>query len=775
LNTPEIVWNFPEPVQIPEDFAQHIGGHPIVAETLYRRGITTIEAADAFLDPDQYTPANPYDLPDLKIAVERLKTALKNNEKIGVWGDFDVDGQTSTSLLVDALRQLGGDVIFHIPVRATESHGIKIPFLQTFLDQGVQLLLTCDTGITAHEAIEYANSRGVPVIITDHHQLASTLPNALAAVNPQRLPPDHPLHPLCGVGCAYEVIRALYEEMAADPAHQTDPFLDLVALGTIADVAELYGDNRWLVQRGLRQIREAPRKSILALINAAEVNLSQFDEGHVGFQLAPRLNAIGRLGDANPMVDFFLSDDDQLIQVMTARLEGLNGERRFQSKQIFAGAQGLIQQDPHVLDFPVLILGHPAWIGGVVGIVASHLVEIYNRPVILLTTPPDRPASGSARSVEGIDITKAIAACQSLLNGFGGHPMAAGLSLPAEKIPEFRRMLSNAVREQAGDRPLEKTIPIDGVFKLEELTLELAKDINRLAPFGNGNPPLNFLSQGLHLQHHCQIGKNQEHRQMTVGNENGTALKFLWWQSADYPLPESPFDLAYNLRPSTFRGTEDIQLTWVEHLHQPEAQETRPTQSAISEIIDYRQHPHPLQALHAIRQQESSLLIWGENIQTEEISAVDRQQLTAADALVVWTTPPARAVLEQVCKIVSPVRIYLFNQQPGTDTISMVKAGIQAALTNKEGWISISELAALSAQTAVAIQTLLDLFLAHGNLTLLNREEDNIQLTRGGTAANKDKIAQLSAQLQYLQGEAAAYRRFYATAKPDTLLGIQAD
>ncbi len=775
MKTPDIVWNFPDPIQVPEDFAKYVGGHPIVAKTLYRRGITTIEAADAFLDPDKYAPANPYDLPDLQIAVDRIKAALLSNEKIGIWGDFDVDGQTSTTLLVDALRQLGGDVIFHIPVRATESHGIKIPFLETFLDQGIQLLITCDTGITAHEAIGYANSRGVPVIITDHHQLAPTLPNALAAVNPQRLPPAHPLHNLCGVGCAFQVIRSLYEEMAPAPALPAEQFLDLVALGTIADVAGLEGDNRWLVQRGLRQIREAPRKSILALLNAAEVNLSQFDEGHVGFQLAPRLNAIGRLDDANPMVDFFLSDDDQFIQVVAARLEGLNGERRFQSKQIFAGAQSLIQQDVHMLDFPVLVLGHPAWVGGVVGIVASHLVEIYNRPVILLTTPPDRPASGSARSIDGIDITKAIAACQSLLNGFGGHPMAAGLSLHAEKIPEFRRMISNAVREQIGDRPIEKSIPIDGIFDLEDLTLDLAKDINRLAPFGNGNPALNFLSKDLRLQHHSQIGKNQEHRQMITQNKNGTTMKFLWWQSADYPLPESPFDLAYNLRPSTFRGTEDIQLTWVEYLHQPDAEEMRTAQSAISEIIDFRQRPHPRQALAEIQQRECSLVIWGENMQEITLPAVDRQYLTPADALVVWTTPPHRTVLEKACKAVSPVRLYLFNHHPANDIISIVKDRIQVALAENKGWISVPELAALSAQTEVAIQTLLELFLAHGNLTLLNRDENNIQLARGGTPASKEKIAQLRTQLQYLQDETDAYRRFYATARPDTLVSLQED
>ena len=723
----------------------------------------------AFLDPKKYTPANPYDLPDLKIAVERIKAALQNNEKIGIWGDFDVDGQTSTTLLVDALRQLGGDVIFHIPDRAKESHGIKVPYLQSFLEKGVQLLITCDTGITAHVAIDYANNQGVPVIITDHHQLEPKLPDALAAVNPQRLPPEHPMHPLCGVGCAYAVIRALFAELLPDAEIQTDQFLDLVALGTIADVAELHGDNRWLVQRGLQYIREHPRKSILALLTAAEVILSQLDEGHISFQIAPRLNALGRLGDTNPIVDFFLSDDEQLIQVMTARLEGLNAERRFRSKQIFAAAQILIRQDPHLLDFPVLVLGHPEWIGGVVGPIASHLVEIYNRPVILLTTPPGRAASGSARSVEGVDINKAITACQSLLKGFGGHPMAAGLSLDAEKIPEFRRMLSNAVREQTKDRPFVKTIAIDGVCQLKDLTLELAKDINRLAPFGHGNPALNFLSKDLHLQSHSKLGKTQEHRQMIVEDKNDQAQKFLWWKSAEYDLPENPFDLVYNLRPSTFRGTEDIQLTWVEYQHQPESEEIAPLKKAVCEIIDHRQHPQPLHGLTEIQQQESSLIIWGEAVQEEDIPAVDRQQLAAVDALVIWTSPPDRATLEQACKTVSPARIYLFNKQPSGDTIAIAKECIQAALA-ADGWLSIPALAARSAQTEVSIQTLLDLFIAHGNLDLLAREGDRIQLTRGGTPASKEKITELSTHLQYIQGETQAYRRFYATAKVDGLI-----
>ncbi len=767
MKPPERVWEFLEPVQLPAGFADQVGGHPIVAETLVRRGIHSLPAAEAFLHPEHYVPADPADLPDLPLAVERIKLALQRGEKIGVWGDFDVDGQTSTTLLVGALRQLGGDVLFHIPVRANESHGITIPHLQSFLDQGVQLLLTCDTGITAHEAVHYANERNIPVIITDHHQLPPELPPALAAINPQRLPASHPLHPLCGVGCAFQFVRTLYDQLVANPWEQLESFLDLVALGTVADVAELAGDNRWLVQRGLSRLRTNPRPSVRAILKLAEVEPALLTEDHIGFQLAPRLNAIGRLGDANPIVDFFLSEDEQFIQVIATRLEGLNSERGFKTRQIFEAAQNQIKQDKHLLDYPVLVLSHPEWSGGVIGIVASRLVELYQRPAILLTTPPGEPARGSARSIEGIDITRAITACKELLLGFGGHPMAAGMSLPTDRIPEFRRLLNNAVQAQMTEQPPVKTIPIDGTLELEELSIDLARDINRLAPFGPGNPALNFITRGLVLKSHSQIGKNKEHRQLIVENSRGLSQKVLWWQSAGFPLPESPFDLVFNLHPSNFRGQDDIQLTWLVHQKQPQTVELPSRFDA--EIIDHRLHPTPLQALTQIRTSEPDLCIWSENIDAGLIPTVTRLELAPAAALVIWSAPPGRTELLAACQKVKPRKIYLFDQLPRDNLLSLVKEAIQSALEEQEGWVSIDHLAANSAQTREVIQALIDLFLANGQLTLLAQREDQLHIQRGGSPTEPDVIERLKSTLHMLFTETQAYRRYYANTPPETL------
>ena len=767
MKPPERVWQFFEAVHLPASFAEQVGGHPVIAETLYRRGIQSLPAAEAFLDPKQYTPANPADLPDLLLAVERITLALGRGEKIGVWGDFDVDGQTSTALLVDALRQLGGDVLFHIPVRAEESHGITIPYLHSFLEEGVQLLLTCDTGITAHDAVQYANEREIPVIITDHHQLPPQLPQALAAINPQRLPPDHPMHPLCGVGCAFQLVRGLYDQLVSNPWEKLEAFLDLVALGTIADVAELVGDNRFLVQRGLSRLRNHPRPGIRAILNQAEVQPALLTEEHIGFQLAPRLNAIGRLGDANPIVDFFLSEDEQFIQVISTRLEGLNSERGFKTRQIFEAAQNQVRQDKHLLDSPVLLLNHPDWSSGVIGIVASQLVELYQRPVILLATPPGEPARGSARSIEGVDITLAISSCQNLLLGFGGHPMAAGMSLQSEDISEFHRMVNTAVQAQITGQPPVKTVPIDGTLELEELSIELAHDINRLAPFGSGNPALNFLARGLNLKSHSLIGKNKEHRQLIVENSRGLSQKVLWWQSAGFPLPEGTFDLVFNLRPSNFRGQEDIQLTWVTHLEQSLPMEI--TSAAIAEIVDHRQHSKPLLALADIQTNETDICIWGENLPDNLAPALNRLKLVPAEALVIWNAPPGRTELLAAFRKVSPHKVYLFAHAPKDNLLSLIKESIQNALDEQDSWISLEQLAANSAQTIPVVHTLINLFQANGQLTLLEQQGDRIRIQRGGTPSDPAVIEHIKNTLQLLFAETQAYRRYFASALPETL------
>ncbi len=552
-------WLEPHKINVPEQFTRAIGGNPMVSQVLFSRGLQDLDTARGFLTPEYYHPSPPSELPNLEKAVYILRNALEGKKTIGIWGDFDVDGQTSTTLLVSALRQLGGDVIYHIPVRAEESHGISLPALKKFLERGAQLILTCDTGISSSDAIDYAKSMGVPVIITDHHDLPEILPEAEAIVNPKMLPAGHPLSSLPGVGVAYKTVEALFSD---DLQHQ---FLDLVALGIVADIALLKGDTRFLLQCGLEALRHTQRAGLLAMLELTELHQSNLSEEHIGFVLAPRMNALGRLDDANSIVELLSTTDMGLARTLAVQLEGMNAQRKMLSDQVYQAAQAQLNKDPHLLDDPLLLLSHPSWPAGVVGIVASRLVELYHRPVILLSTPPGQIARGSARSIEGINITEAIAANHHMLKGFGGHPMAAGLALDPERIPAFHQAISRSVEKMGISIQLEKDLQIDSYLPLPELTIELVEDLERLAPFGAGNPPLVFATRNLKLTGYAAVGRTADHLQLTTEDELGHLQRSIWWQGAGYSLPEAKFDLAYSVRASTYRGQRDVQIEWIDY------------------------------------------------------------------------------------------------------------------------------------------------------------------------------------------------------------------
>jgi single-stranded-DNA-specific exonuclease len=386
-------------------------------------------------------------------AVDRLLRAIRAGERICVWGDFDVDGQTATSLLVSALHSLGARVSYHIPIRSQESHGISLPALQKQIEAGLDLLLTCDTGITANEAVQFASENVIDTIITDHHALPSHLPQAYAIISPRLLDdPDHPLATLPGVGVAYKLIEALCDQF--DRSHTCQDYLDLVALGIVADVATLVKDTRYLLQLGLRRLQYPSRPGLIALMETAGLQPGSINEETISFVFAPRMNAVGRLSDANPMVEFLTTSDLGAARLQAQEIESLNAQRKLLTDQVFKAALSLIERDPVLLETSALVLSYPAWPAGVIGIIASRLVEYFHKPVVLFASPPGEIARGSARSIPGIDITQAIASQADILAGFGGHPMAAGLSIQPEKIPEFRQGLARAVDRQIAEAGL---------------------------------------------------------------------------------------------------------------------------------------------------------------------------------------------------------------------------------------------------------------------------------------------------------------------------------
>ena len=752
-------WIEPPSVEVPHSILNQIGEPRFLAEALVRRGFLDGQRLREFLDPNLYKPARPDALPDLRKAADRIESAVKSGETIGVWGDFDVDGQTATALLVQTLQDLGAKVKYFIPIRERDSHGVALPALVSFLNTGINLVVTCDTGISAHEGVNLARERGIDFIITDHHTLPETLPAAFAVVNSQRLAPGEALSPLCGVGCAYKLAEELL--VRANRTGKANDLLDLVALGTVADLALLTGDNRFLVQRGLEQLRRSPRPAIEAILEMANVSPEQITEEQISFIIAPRLNALGRLDDANPAVPFFLARSLAEARPMAARLEALNARRKLLCDQVFQAAQAQLERERSLLEHPVILLGHPAWPGGVLGIVASRLSEIYLKPVILLTTPPGEPARGSARSIEGVNITRAISNAQQLLNNFGGHPMAAGLSFDAGKMTEVHHLIDDDVRQQQSQVQFPTTrLVIDAFIPLEKLTLEMVESLDRLAPFGPGNQPLTLATRNLSLLSQVHFGKNNEHLQLIVEDSTGRTQKVVWWQGAGLPLPDGRFDMAYSVRASNYRGQQTVQVEWGGYRIIEESISLH-KQRPVQHIEDHRNELDPSSSLAAWINEPNTIL-FAEGDHPYRHSAVDRNHLVAAQNLVIYSIPPGRDELQAILDTVAPQQVIWFGINPGDDQFSpfvtRLTGLVRYAIKSRQGQTTISELAAATAQRDRTVAAGLAWLAARGYVTA-EITDTQVQLSTGGNA-NPDFTNQLEKDVTYLLRETAAFRAY---------------
>ena len=765
-------WLDPHPVDVPASFSA-LGLHPLVAQTLIRRGILTPDSARAFLHPDEI-PSTPF--PNIEPAVERINEAVRNNESICVWGDFDVDGQTSTTLLVQTLQMLHANVTYYIPIRGKESHGVHVESLKPILDNGAKLIVTCDTGITANEAVDYANSRGVDVVITDHHDLGETLPNAKAIVNPKLLPENHLLKNLAGVGVAYKLAEALldYDRPTADRdtssavcGLRSADLLDLVALGLIADVALLKGETRSLAQKGIQALRTTKRLGLKVIAELSSTNLETLTEETIGFTFAPRLNALGRLSDANPAVELLLSQDAGRAHVLAAQIEGLNAQRRLLTSQVTEAAEAQLRATPELLTEPAIVLSHPNWPGGVVGIVANRLVDRYHKPALLFTESEDGILRGSARSVEGLHITEAIAANKDLLLGFGGHPMAAGMSLVKDNLNSFRRGLGKAIEKQLGELVREEpTLQIDAWLGLEQLNLELADALETLAPFGAGNPTLTLATRGVKLKSVSTLGKTKEHLRLKVEDEAGNSQSLLWWSGAGEDLPEmgSTFDIAYSLRASTFRGQKQVTLQFEEfRVVEEQAIEVKKQKP---DVVDLRLGER------GKRKEWENALVWAEGANKAE--GKSRFELAKADELVIYTTPSSLADLRAALEIVKPKKIYVLGIAPAAEKADAFLARLAGmakyAINNKGGKVSVRELAVVTAHRESVVRIGLE-WLAAGGHVAITGEDEALILSKGNGEADQYAQKELYVAVKGILEETAAYREYFARANIESIIG----
>ncbi len=757
-------WIYPDPIELPSDFVTACNDDDLIAQLVWRRGIQTAAAARQYLDPTLYTPASHWDLPDMDAGVDCIQNAITTQKQICVWGDFDVDGQTSTALLVSVLRDLGANVSYYIPNRKRESHGIKIESLERQINAGAQVILTCDTGISELDAIAFARSVGVDVVVTDHHTLPPTLSNANANINPQRLADGHPAKTLPGVGAAYLFAKALAER--CENPNIVDQHLDLVALGIVADVAEQVLDCRYWLQRGLATLRKTQRIGLHALLANADLNVSQLSATDIGFGIAPRLNALGRLADANLAVELLTTSDTVNAKIWADQIEQLNRQRKHITEQIYTSAQRMIEKSPQVLEHNVLVLANETWESGVAGLVAGRLAGEYQRPTLMLIKGADGISRGSARSVAGCNITEAIRACESSVIGFGGHPMAAGVSLYTSELPYFIQKLSYAAAQQPEfDQTEVHQVHIDAVVPLEDITLELYERLERLAPFGAGNPAIQLASTNVNIESQRFMGRDQQHRRLTLTDATDANVTAVWWRSKDKELPEGQFDVAYSLNLNTFKGDTNLQLQWKAFVETARNIETE--DSATLQVEDLRHTQVEFAAFSS-----ANTLIWTEG--ASPFKGQGRHDLKAVRHLLIASIPPSLAVLQKALETCQPTRVTAAPQPVNAITPKAYLqrlAGLAKTVVEKfEGEIEATKLASLMNSEIRTVETGLTL-LEHQGLFTARFEGTTANIRLGATRQFRSDTAQVQAMLADALKEEAAFRRFFMQAELASLFG----
>ena len=541
---------------------------PLLAQCLLNRGFSEPSAIDNFLSPRLKNLSDPFLLPNMAVAVGRLLRAREQNESLVIFGDYDVDGVTSTALLVEVLRPLGWKVDFYLPNRMDEGYGLSADGVENCLKKfTTTLLLAVDCGSTAVETINTLRSRGVDVIVLDHHQVSNPAPEAVALVNPQlstlNPQPSTAFTELCSVGLAFKLAHALVKrgrEIGLPGAAEFDlrPLLDLVALGTIADLVPLTGENRILISAGLQRLNTTQRPGLIALKQVAQCppTLGAYE---VGFQLAPRLNAAGRLETAEESLRLLLARDLAEAMPLAQNLDSRNRERQKIERGIVEEVIGAVRAkfDPQT-DF-VIVEGQLLWHIGVVGIVASRVLQQFYRPTIILGGEGDE-WRGSGRSIAGFDLAAALRECGDLLVRHGGHAMAAGLSVQPDKIDLLRQRLNELARHALKPEDLQPLLRLDAEAGLDEMSLEMLGELACLKPAGQGNPPVQFCARGVTHQRPLQrMGKERQHVKLWV-TDGAVTQEAVWWNGGDKSLPVGKFDLAFAPQINEFNGRRTVQL-----------------------------------------------------------------------------------------------------------------------------------------------------------------------------------------------------------------------
>ncbi len=646
-------------VSLPSWFVDIVNGYCAdsqgiyAAQLLWKRGIQTPEQLHGFLDPNSYHPLSPWEFGyEMKLAIQRLQVAIDHQEKVTIWGDFDADGITATSVLWEGLGQFITPHLhlnYYIPNRAKESHGLNIPGIQNLATEGTKLIVTCDTGSTNLEEINYANSLGIDIIVTDHHTLPDERPNLVSIINSRYFSEDHPLFSLSGVAVAYKLVEALYLTFPEISETPLDNLLDLVAIGLIADLVELKGDCRYLAQQGLKklqkQLSNTTRPGVAYLLKLCKRSGDRPTD--ISFGIGPRINAISRIqGDAHFAVELLTSKDDKRCEKLAFDTELANTRRKSLQKDIKKNVEKKLQ----TLDLSttqVIVLEDPQWQSGVLGLVAGQIAQEYGRPTILLTTAETenmsetevKLARGSARSVHNIDLYKLVSSQQDLLHKFGGHPFAAGLSLAVENLSLFRESINQQLRQEIIDiNTLNSTIKADLVVTVSQLGQSLFRELKLLEPYGMGNPVPRLLIQNCWFEslgnRNIKDAKNNPVKYIKTkfniyDRSVDEGFPGIWWEHYQEELPQGEdkrCDAIVELDYNTYgKGQYEVRL--IEVRESLTTEDHNSLQKHSIKLIDYRNHDKVKAENLEIEQLNRCPVSWNELSKKYQTSINNQQNL----------------------------------------------------------------------------------------------------------------------------------------------------
>lgn len=557
-------WVYPEPEK--EEAAsvlqQELGIPEKIARLLSLRGIDTYDKAKSFFRPTLELLHDPFLMKDMDKATERLAKAIRGGEKIIVYGDYDVDGTTATSILYTFLKDFGVDVDYYIPHRFKEGYGINIEGIEYAVRENAKLIVSVDCGITAIEETKIAKEKGIDLIICDHHNVGDQIPDAVAVLDPKREDCEYPFDGLSGAGVGFKLVQGTIQKLGLGKQLALQ-FLDLVAISTASDIVPLIDENRVLMREGLKRINTEPRVGIKALLDLIQMNVGSISTSSIVFSIGPRINAAGRMGDASKAVRLLIAETPGEARACAHELESINIQRRDKDSQTMEQAMSMVDKEYNLEKVSSMVLHDPDWHLGVIGIVASRLVDTFYRPAIMLSTV-DGKIKGSARSIKGFNIYEALKQCEDLLEQFGGHEFAAGLTIREENLKEFRKRIDQIASGRLSDQDFEPELRIDCELNLDDIDMRFWKLMSQFEPFGPGNLRPNFVSRGVKVEGVPTI-VGSGHLKMKVSQNGSGVFDVIGFNMHEY-LPiirnaeNKKIDIAYSLEENYWNGRRSLQI-----------------------------------------------------------------------------------------------------------------------------------------------------------------------------------------------------------------------